>query len=117
MDIQLTRMRSELHLVASLTHQTLFITQVATLILVLSGATWMGLEIVGTTSVIVIITTLLPFAVLIVLGFSTVNWDLVTATIPLSEVNWSLYMTALFWSNNYWDAVSTLVRDHRTPFI
>jgi hypothetical protein len=36
---------------------------VATLILMLSGATWMGLEIVGTTSVVVIITTLLPFVV------------------------------------------------------
>jgi hypothetical protein len=55
--------------------------------------------------------------VLVVMGFSTVNWDLVTSSIPLAEVNWSLYMTTLFWSNNYWDAVSTLVRDDRTPFI
>ena len=68
----------------------------------LSMAQYYGLEVVGMTSYIVVVVTLLPFAVLVGFGIPTFDWDTFMDQGPKGdEVDWALLFTNLFWNLNY----------------
>mmetsp|Transcript_20462 Transcript_20462/g.53230 ORF Transcript_20462/g.53230 Transcript_20462/m.53230 type:complete len:561 (+) Transcript_20462:302-1984(+) len=83
--------------------------------LILTWAQYLGLEIVGVTSNVVILTTMLPFVVLVVWGFPKMEWDQVVEGRPLDQIDWALFLTNLFWNLNYWDSVSTLASEVKNP--
>lgn len=68
--------------------------------LVLSGAQYCGLEIVGVSSNLIIVTTMLPFVVLVIWGVPKMDWGQVVAE-KEGEVDWALLLTNLFWNLNY----------------
>jgi amino acid transporter len=68
--------------------------------LVLAWAQYLGLEIVGVTSNVVIVTTMLPFVILVVWGIPQMEWSQVVAE-KEGDVNWALLLTNLFWNLNY----------------
>ena len=83
-------------------------------VFVLSTAQATGLEIVGVTSSVLILVTLLPFLVMIVLGLPQVEPSrlLVEREEPVA---WALFLTNLFWNLNYWDSVSTIAAEAENP--
>jgi amino acid transporter len=83
--------------------------------LVLAWAQYLGLEIVGVTSNIVIMLTMMPFVVLVCMGMPSMKWDLLVAEKPDGNIQWGLLLQNLFWSVNYWDSISTLASEVKDP--
>lgn len=84
---------------------------------VLTAAQYVGIEIVGTTSTVVIVVTLMPFIVLVCWGLPNVEGSKLTAKKDgeLTRADWSLFLINLFWNLNYWDSISTLASEVDNP--
>lgn len=81
---------------------------------VLTLAQYCGLEIVGTTSTIVILVTLMPFVVMVAWGIPQIDGDKLFAE-KEGDIDWSLLLMSLFWNLNYWDSISTLASEVTDP--
>lgn len=77
----------------------------------LTVAQYCGLEIVGATSIIVVVVTMMPFVVLICGGIGKMEWTRLTESKPAEDIQWALLLTNLFWNLNYWDSISTLANE------
>jgi amino acid transporter len=84
---------------------------------VLTYLNYRGLDIVGQTTTVVCLLTLMPFVVLCVIGAFQVDparW-LVTPEDGLNGVNWRLFLNTFFWNINYWDSVSCFATEVDDP--
>ena len=80
----------------------------------LTNFAYLGLDIVGTTSVGLMVFTMLPFGLLVFMGipqimpelwFEGFQWE---ELVNNSDVHWNTYLNTLFWNLNYFDSVSCL---------
>jgi amino acid transporter len=100
-----------------------FLRGVATLMLslMLTNFAYLGLDIVGTTSVGLMVFTMLPFGLLVFMGipqimpelwFEGFQWE---ELVNNSDVHWNTYLNTLFWNLNYFDSVSCLAGEVEDP--
>lgn len=81
---------------------------------VLTYLNYRGITIVGWSSVLLGVFSILPFVVMGLISIPKLRpkrW-LVS---NVHKVNWNLYLNTLFWNLNYWDSISTLVGEVKNP--
>ena len=87
------------------------------LTITLTYLNYRGLELVGNTTTVVCVLTLLPFAAFCILGAFQVEpsrW-LVVPEEGLRGVNWRLFLNTFFWNINYWDSASCFAAEVDNP--
>ncbi|CAE7737702.1 RMV1, partial [Symbiodinium microadriaticum] len=90
---------------------------IALLTLILTYLNYRGLGIVGKTTTVVCVLTLLPFAAFCIVGAFKVDparW-LVVPDRGLAGVNWRLFLNTFFWNINYWDSASCFAAEVDNP--
>ena len=91
--------------------------------LTLSVCAFLGLEFVGRTAVGLMVFTMLPFAIMVVIGAPQVDPSLWTEGMSWSvselwerkDIDWTEYFNTIFWNLNYFDSVSTLAGEVDNP--
>lgn len=89
--------------------------------LALTFLSWRGLDVVGWASIALAAATLLPFAVMALLGVALgkVNPGVWLATLPGGilggAVRWRRYLNIIFWNLNYWDSAASFAGDVQNP--
>jgi len=76
----------------------------------------LNVQMQGTISLLFAAACLLPFALLTVLGLTSINWHTAfTHFHPISEVNWGLLLSVVLWVGSGWDSPGTVAGDVKTP--
>jgi len=84
-------------------------------IILLTFLNYLGLKVVGMTSIFLLFMCLAPFFVMAFIGIPKVNVSHWTVSKPLDEVDWGLFLNALFWNLNGFDSASTVAGEVQNP--
>eukprot|EP00301_Raphidiophrys_heterophryoidea_P003339 c11512_g1_i2.p1 GENE.c11512_g1_i2~~c11512_g1_i2.p1 ORF type:complete len:406 (-),score=80.08 c11512_g1_i2:191-1408(-) len=84
-------------------------------IVLLTTLNWLGLKVVGVTSIVLLVLCLAPFFLMAFIGIPKVEVSHWVASKPLEEVDWGLFLNSLFWNLNGFDSASTVAAEVQNP--
>ena len=86
--------------------------------LAMSYVNYRGLHIIGSGGAVAIAIVLFPFAVMAILGFSSVDWSILATRTPISEISptgFVAFLNVMFWNLNSWENCSVLSGEIASP--